>query len=206
MNSRKEVNCSVMASELACPSCGGKHINSRTEEEPFVYGVGDKALELRASILMRKCADCGFEFTDEAAESSRHETVCRYLDVLTPEEILHIRKLNGLSRAEFAKLTRIGEASLHRWENGLLIQNPAMDNYLRLLAFPENMERLRRESPRCTDVGSGERPTAAPIMHRQQSPAERDNVVPFPALQVTEEQARIASSWELRRRIAYVGI
>src|SRR6516165_4259149 len=119
MNNRKETNGSVMVRPFAGQTYGGKHINSRTEEEPFVYGVGDKALELRASILMRKCADCGFEFMDEAAESSRHETVCRYLDVLTPEEILHIRKLNGLSRAEFAKLTRIGEASLHRWENGL---------------------------------------------------------------------------------------
>jgi putative zinc finger/helix-turn-helix YgiT family protein len=198
MNSRKEMNSSEMAGDLVCPSCGEKRINSRTEEEPFLYGVGTNAVELRASIQIRKCADCGFEFTDDAAESSRHEAVCRYLGVLTPEEILHIRKLNGLSRAEFAKLTRIGEASLHRWENGLLIQNPAMDSYLRLLAFPDNMERLRRESLPCSDLGSGERRTAVPIMHRQQSPTERDNVVPFKALrQVTEEEALIASTWKL---------
>jgi DNA-binding transcriptional regulator YiaG len=152
---------------------------------------------------MRKCADCGFEFTDGAAESSRHEAVCRYLSVLTPEEILRIRELNGLSRAEFAKLTRIGEASLHRWENGLLIQNPAMDSYLRLLAFPESLERLRRGVlPLNPGVGSGEHQIATPIRLRQ-GVATKRNVVPFRALgKVTEEQELAASSWQLRQQVA----
>ncbi len=142
---------------LSCPNCGGIRIESRTEREPFTYGIGDKATELYSTISVRKCADCGFEFTDEAAETSRHEAVCRHLRVLPPAEILKIRKESGLSRAEFARLTRIGEASLHRWENGLLIQNPAMDSYLRLLAYRENIQRLRGktspEAPQASDSG-----------------------------------------------------
>jgi hypothetical protein len=54
-----------------------------------------------------------------------------------------------MSRAEFSRLTRIGEASLGRWEKGLLIQNHAHDQFLYLLKFPENVARLRDR------VGSG---------------------------------------------------
>ena len=62
--------------------------------------------------------------------------------LLSPEEIKAIRKHLGLSRAEFARLTRIGEASLARWETGHIVQNAAMDNYLRLLSYEENVKRI----------------------------------------------------------------
>jgi putative zinc finger/helix-turn-helix YgiT family protein len=204
MKNRKQMYCSEATADMSCPSCGGGHISSSIQEERFLYGLADKAIELRASIPIRKCADCGFEFTDEAAETSRHEAVCRHLGVLTPQEVLRIREMHGLSRAEFAKLTRIGEASLHRWENGLLIQNGAMDGYLRLLAFPDNIQRLRCGSlPLNPDVGSGEHPIAALSMHGQEPATQRDNIVPFRALRpVTEEQARVASTWQLRQRFA----
>ena len=52
-----------------------------------------------------------------------------------------------MSRAVFSRLTRIGEASLGRWENGLLIQNLAYDHLLYLLTFPENLERLKFRKP-----------------------------------------------------------
>ena len=48
-----------------------------------------------------------------------------------------------MSRAAFAQVSGLGEASLNRWENGLAIQNHANDRYLRLLAHPEIMSRLR---------------------------------------------------------------
>jgi hypothetical protein len=35
-----------------------------------------------------------------------------------------------MTRAAFAELTRLGDASLARWEKGLLIQNPANDQLL----------------------------------------------------------------------------
>jgi transcriptional regulator with XRE-family HTH domain len=63
--------------------------------------------------------------------------------VLTSDEIRHIREEYGFSRAEFARLTRLGEATLNRWENGILVQNLAYDRYLRLLCFPENVRRLQ---------------------------------------------------------------
>ena len=48
-----------------------------------------------------------------------------------------------MTRAAFAHVTGLGEASLNRWENGLSIQTHANDRYLRLLARPEIMSRLQ---------------------------------------------------------------
>jgi DNA-binding transcriptional regulator YiaG len=103
-------------------------------------------VELTASVPVRICDECGFHFTDEAADDARHEAICRHLRVMTPQEIATVRKDYGLSRPEFARLTRLGEASLARWEAGLLIQNAAYDQFLYLLTFPENIERLKQRN------------------------------------------------------------
>jgi hypothetical protein len=63
--------------------------------------------------------------------------------VLTPAEIAKVRESTGLSRAEFCELTRIGIASLQRWETGSLIQNAANDELLFLMSFSENVNHLR---------------------------------------------------------------
>lgn len=110
----------------------------------FPYRVSaTEIVELKANIPVRLCSACGFEYTDYHADDARHSAVCQYLGVLTPSEVMAVRKAYGMTRAQFAHVTRIGEASLARWETGELIQNPANDNYLRLLRIPENMERLQ---------------------------------------------------------------
>lgn len=48
-----------------------------------------------------------------------------------------------MSRAAFSRMSGIGEATLNRWENGLLVQNRANDRFLRLLASPENVRKLQ---------------------------------------------------------------
>src|SRR5207245_1327293 len=82
------------------------------------------------------------------AEDLRHETVCRHLKVMTPKEVSAVRKKYGLNREEFAAVTRIGDASLARWESGQVIQNPANDNFLYLLTFDDSLERLRMRDNR----------------------------------------------------------
>jgi DNA-binding transcriptional regulator YiaG len=126
-----------------CPNCGSKNVTSRISIDRFQYGNGPDAVQLEANIPFRRCNDCAFEYTDSEAEDIRHEAVCRHLGVMVPAEVLEIRISYGLTRAEFAEATRIGEASLGRWETGQLIQNPANDNYLYLLKFRENWERLK---------------------------------------------------------------
>ena len=50
-----------------------------------------------------------------------------------------------MTRAKFAQVTGLGEASLNRWENGLTIQTYAYDRYLRLLlAQPGNIRYVEK--------------------------------------------------------------
>lgn len=133
----------LKAHALECPDCGSGQVETRMAVDRFTYGVGPRAVDLEAEIPFRRCLDCQFEYTDSAAEDLRHEAICRHLGVMTPNDIVNVRRLSTQSRAEFSVLTKFGEASLLRWESGELIQNRANDNYLYLLQFPENVRRLR---------------------------------------------------------------
>ena len=128
---------------LRCASCGASSVGTEMVLEEFAYGTGEDSVQLSATVPLRTCRDCGFQFTDHHAEDARHDAVCRHLGVMTPREVEAVRARLGMTRAAFADLTRLGEASLARWEKGLLIQNPANDQLLYLLRFPENVERLR---------------------------------------------------------------
>lgn len=109
----------------------------------FPYGSGDRATEITVEIPVRRCKSCGFEFSDGEAEEIKHEAVCRHLGLLSPNGIRAIRGMHGMSRAAFSRVSGIGEATLNRWENGLLVQNRANDRFLRLLASPENVRKLQ---------------------------------------------------------------
>jgi putative zinc finger/helix-turn-helix YgiT family protein len=139
----KKTNAEIDSVENECPDCGAREVKTRIVKERFEYGNGTKAVTLEASIPYRRCEKCNFEYTDYEAEDVRHEAVCRHLGVMTPAEIVSLRRGYGLSRAQFAEVTRIGEASLARWETAELIQNAANDDYLYLLSFPANLKLLR---------------------------------------------------------------
>src|SRR2546422_2902013 len=128
---------------FVCPECQSCEVATTRQTETFRYGAGDEAADLTCQIPVRTCKKCGFQFTDDEAETIRHDTICKHLGVMTPNEIVNIRTRYNLSRIEFARLTRIGEASLSRWENAYVIQNAANDRLLYLLSYPENLERLR---------------------------------------------------------------
>jgi putative zinc finger/helix-turn-helix YgiT family protein len=126
-----------------CPECGQKEIRTRFETEEFPYGEGRGSVILKVEVPIRQCRSCGIEFTDTAADEIRDAAIRRHLGLLLPEQIRQIRKNCRASRKEFSSVTRIGEASLARWETGQLIQSGALDHFLFLLTFGENYERLR---------------------------------------------------------------
>jgi putative zinc finger/helix-turn-helix YgiT family protein len=144
-----------------CHSCGAAVTTRRSELDTFTYGVGNDAVTLTATVSVFACAACGSEFTTSEAEDLRHEAVCRHLGVLTPTEIQALRAKYGLSRSEFARLARIGEATLARWERGSLIQNAGYDQLLRLLAFPDNVERVQLDAAQRRAACRDERSEAA---------------------------------------------
>ena len=131
-----------MAERLACPQCGVEAVTTYRHRDTFNYGSGAAAVTLQVELPVRRCAACEFEFLDQEAEKLRHDALCRHLGVLSPGEIRNLRKRYRMTRAEFAQVTGLGEASLSRWENGVVVQNLANDRYLRLLANPDVMRRL----------------------------------------------------------------
>ena len=135
----------ITPSNRSCSVCDSSEVDVRTETEFFLYGADESAVELSANVQVYRCQDCGFEFTDSSAERAKQSAICRHLGVLTPDKIAGIRKQYGVSRAEFARLTKIGEASINRWENGQLIQSAAMDQYLILLSYGENFQKIRTD-------------------------------------------------------------
>jgi DNA-binding transcriptional regulator YiaG len=137
-------------------------------------------------VPVHSCAICGFEFTDDKAEDARDLAVRRYLRVMTPDQIRAIRESYGLSRREFGSLTRIGEASLARWETGEIIQNAGYDQFLYLLKFQENLHRLReRPDNSAEQLGRSE-----PVSHLQ---------VRFPSIRNFSQTVVIAKEWRLRK-------
>ncbi len=130
--------------ELCCPACGSDDITTETIEHRFPYGEGKSAVELSSRVPLRKCQGCEEEFLDNEAEELMHDSVCCHLGVMSPREVRAVRRQCGsLSRGEFARITRLGEATIGRWERGELIQNAAYDQLLHLLTYPENLIRLR---------------------------------------------------------------
>lgn len=148
----KQQNQVSSGETVTCGFCGGSRVNTRFENDEFLYGEGVDAVVLSATIPVHQCEACGAQFTGDAAEDIRHEAVCNHLGVLTPSEIRQLRERHHLSRGDFAKLTRIGEATIARWERGALIQNAGYDQLLRLLQLDDNIQWL--QSARSSSVNA----------------------------------------------------
>lgn len=170
-------------SNPTCPVCGHAGINTACQDEAFTYGSGKTAVELKVSVPVRRCEVCDFEYLDESAEKLKHEAICQHLGVLAPMEIRRIRLDHRMTRARFAQITGLGEASLNRWENGLNIQTHANDRYLRLLARPEIMRHLE------------DLVTSEPSPQTRSVPVE----IRFPSLNVNEGLLAEKDSFKLSR-------
>ena len=131
-----------------CPLCEAPSVTTILHQDSFQYGLGKDAPTLRATIPVRCCGACEFEYVDDEGQMILHETVCKHLGVLGPAEIRAIREGHGLDRETFARITGLEDAELEKWENGAQIQNRADDNYLRLLESPGNLRGLRGDETR----------------------------------------------------------
>ena len=167
--------------EITCFDCDSP-VGKTWRNHTFTYGSGTDGVELTVHVPVHVCPSCGLEFLDDEAETLKHEAVCAHLGVLSPEEIRGIRRMHGMSRAAFSRVTGLGEATLNRWENEILIQSAANDRYLRLLAAPNNMYMLQR---------LGSEPTGSV------RPSEADTGR-FRVIDVSDEHRRRQASFRLR--------
>jgi putative zinc finger/helix-turn-helix YgiT family protein len=130
--------------ERTCPSCGKGILVARVIRDEFEYGPEDDRITIVAEgVPVLECPACGETLYGPDAARVRHQAICRTLGLLTPEQIKGVREKLGKKQAEFARLTGVGVATLSRWEQGRLIQTRALDRYLRLLQWEENVQRLR---------------------------------------------------------------
>jgi putative zinc finger/helix-turn-helix YgiT family protein len=130
--------------ERTCPSCGQGTLVARVIRDEFEYGSEEDRITIVAEgVPVLECPACGETLYGPDAARVRHQAICRALGLLTPEQIKGVREKLGKKQAEFAELTGIGVATLSRWEQGRLIQTRALDRYLRLLQWEENVQRLR---------------------------------------------------------------
>ena len=169
--------------DTACPLCDSEETTTLWLRHSFYYGSGESAVELTVTVPVHRCDACDLEYLDEVAERLKHEAVCEHFGVLSPGEIRRIRDYHRMTRARFAQLTGLGEASLNRWENGINIQTQANDRYLRLLARLENMRHLE-------DLMASESPSPSlslPVKKR------------FPSLKFTDALRKQGESFQLRK-------
>ncbi len=142
-NTGKKPKNWTIARNKQCALCGSDKVQTRHETKFFNYGTLEKQTELHAEVPVYKCTECNFMYTDHEGDRLCHDAICNYLQVLTPNEVRTLRRNAGLTIKEFSKTTGIGQASISRWENGTLIQNKAMDFYLRLLRVLNNLQAIR---------------------------------------------------------------
>jgi DNA-binding transcriptional regulator YiaG len=123
--------------DARCPTCNVGRLCRQTITDRFEYEAdGEKVTVVANGVPVRVCDNPSGGEGLSGPEAARiwHEAICRALRLLTPAEIQGNWKKLGLSEQQFAELTGIGTATLSRWGRGRLLQNRAMDNYLRLVA------------------------------------------------------------------------
>jgi len=103
-----------------------------------LYKVQVPALEIP------RCRSCGeLVFTNRVDEQIT-AALRAQLRLLTPAQIRESRKALKLLQQELAERLGVAEATISRWETGMLIQSRAMDNLLRAyFALPELRAALR---------------------------------------------------------------
>jgi DNA-binding transcriptional regulator YiaG len=123
-----------------CPNCLSRDLVTSEESEEVSHGSGSSLVKVNVLIPVYRCNCCGMGFTDQNAENIKHDALCREMDVMTPREVRAAR--GNLTQHEFAIITRLGRASIARWESGSIIQSCSNDSYLYLMSFPDNLDRL----------------------------------------------------------------
>lgn len=131
-------------SAICCPMCEKERVITERELEKFEYGLGENATLLSVYIPVNKCQNCGYEFVGEKADELRHDAICHHLNLLTSVQIQALRMKTGGSQKSFAALSHLAVASIQRWESRQVLQSESNDIYLRLLEFPENINRIKR--------------------------------------------------------------
>lgn len=145
-----------------CFRCEKKNLKAAISDVPGEVRGEKYTVQVEAMV----CPGCGFQvLTDEQSAAYTIAIADAYRKthgLLTTRELKTARSRLGMSQRAFAKFLRVGEASVKRWEAGL-IQDEAYDQLIRLRtdleAARENVVILERQMGlRGSNVWTGEVP------------------------------------------------
>jgi HTH-type transcriptional regulator/antitoxin MqsA len=124
-----------------CAVCG--ELSASLVREEKAISIGRRSAVVEDEHL--RCEGCGSEYaTPEQMQQTQQRAVAAIRAeerLLTPEEILRIRRKYGLSQAQLEALLRTGPKTVVRWERGTVFQSAAADTLLRLLDRDPNVAR-----------------------------------------------------------------
>lgn len=122
-----------------CAVCGEPSASPVREER--AVSIGRRSAVVEDEHL--RCDHCGSEYvTPEQMERTQQRAVAAIRaeeGLLTPEDIVRIRRKYGLSQAQLEALLRTGPKTVVRWERGTVFQSAAADTLLRLLDRDPNV-------------------------------------------------------------------
>jgi len=78
---------------LSCPTCNSGGVSTTEEEMSFTWGDGETfpQVTLKATVPVRCCENCGYQWTDGEAE-----------DKITRAQFIHEQGVAGIVRTKFA--------------------------------------------------------------------------------------------------------
>ena len=121
---------------MICFKCNGEDFATKTA----VIRQNFRGEQLDVSTPVSVCTACGWQTLGcGQADELRKRTADGYREkhgLLTTALIKYIRKSKRQSQAEFAAFLGVGEASIKRWEAGL-VQDKAYDHLIRLICSKE---------------------------------------------------------------------
>ena len=130
---------------LYCPRCE-KLVETEVRATRETYDVRGEQIEIDAQVAY--CLACHEQIFHEGLDGKNLDKVYhefrRRRGVLTPEEIRDLRKKYGLSQRALGRLLRLGEITIHRYENGSL-PSDAHNELLVLMENPANVKKLLDE-------------------------------------------------------------
>ncbi|MCK9526561.1 MAG: DUF4065 domain-containing protein [Limnochordia bacterium] len=130
---------------LFCFRCG-RVVDTERKSVQETYAVRGEEISLSADV--HHCQECGEQIFHEELDRKNLDRVYaefrKRRGVVSPERIQAIRTQYDLSQRALGRLLRLGEITIHRYENGSL-PSDAHNELLVLIEDPANVKRLLDE-------------------------------------------------------------
>jgi len=116
---------------MICFKCSGETF--ATQVATIRQNFRGELLDVKTTVSV--CTECGWQTLARGqTDELRRHTANTYRErhgLLASDQIKYIRKLKCQNQAEFARFLGVGEASVKRWESGL-VQDKAYDQLIRI--------------------------------------------------------------------------